>query len=130
MEFNIGERVRNVYGNIGTIEDRMSSDKTGTCYYKVHFDGNTNASTCLYKGEDLELVREEAEYTYEFEFLENLVVARLYEIVDGDIKKEIAKGHGHIIHDGAYGIAQAASYALKRICDNLNGGSLKTYKKD
>lgn len=129
MELNIGERVRNAYGNIGTIEDKMYSDKTGTNYYKVHFDGNTNASTCLYKGEDLEFVCEKAEYTYEFEYLENVVVARLYEIVDGQ-KTEIGKGHGHIIHEGAYGIAQAASYACKRICDALNGGSLKAWKNN
>jgi hypothetical protein len=107
----------------------MSSDKTGKCYYKVQFDGNSGASSCLYKEDELTAWGGQPEYIHEIEYLENLVVARLYEVKDGE-KLEIAKGHGHIFHEGAYGVAQAASYALKRICDDLNGGSLKTYRKD
>lgn len=65
-----------------------------------------------------DLIEEEEQaaktYTYEFDYLETVVTARLYEVV-GDVKTQIAIGHGHIIHDGALGIAQAASYALKRI---------------
>ena len=56
----------------------------------------------------------------------NVVVARLYETKDGE-EKEIAKGHGHIIHEGAIGIAQASSYALKRIYEDLNGGHMRRY---
>ena len=35
-------------------------------------------------------------YRYEFEYLENLVVARLYEIDEDDNETEIGRGHGHI----------------------------------
>ena len=62
-------------------------------------------------------------YTYDFEFLDNLVIARLYEVVE-DKKWEIARGHGHIIHEGLVGIAQASSYALKKILEAVNNGSL------
>jgi hypothetical protein len=64
---------------------------------------------------------ERATYSYEFDFAENLVIARLYEH-KGESKKMIARGHGHIFHDGALGIAQAGSYALKRIYKFLEDG--------
>ena len=57
-------------------------------------------------------------YSIEFEFLDNLVQAFFYEITENE-KVELARGHGHIIHRGALGIAQAASYALKRIYHDL-----------
>lgn len=53
MKFNIGDKVKHSCGSIGTIVDRMSSDKTGKCYYKVQFEGNSNASSCLYKEDEL-----------------------------------------------------------------------------
>ena len=34
------------------------------------------------------------------------------------------KGHAHLLHDGVVGYAQAASYALKKIYEKLNGGLL------
>jgi hypothetical protein len=54
---------------------------------------------------------------------DNVVIAVLYAVV-GDTKTEIARGHGHIMHEGVLGIAQASSYALKRIYMDLNGGSI------
>jgi hypothetical protein len=62
----------------------------------------------------LERVDSAKEYRYEFSYLDNVVVAVLNEVGDGYIR-EVARGHGHIIHEGVEGIAQAASYALKRI---------------
>jgi hypothetical protein len=59
-------------------------------------------------------------YCYEFDYLDNVVVARFYKI-KGEEKTEITRGHGHIIHEGEIGVAQAASYALKRIYMNLGG---------
>ena len=147
MEFNIGERVRikaydempeegrnkrmgMLAGLEGKIVDKMYSEAKGCTVYKIHLDDFDRPSKCDFSEGLLEFIEGKAEYAYEFEYLENLVVARLYEIVDGDLKKEIAKGHGHIFHDDAYGVAQAASYALKRICDKLNGGSLRSYKNN
>jgi hypothetical protein len=129
MEFNIGDKIKHSCGSVGTIVDTMTSNKTGKCYYRIQFDDRAKADSCLYKEEELSLLEEQIEYTYEFEYLENLVTARLYEIADGK-KTEIGIGHGHIFHKGVYGVAQAASYALKRICDDLNGGSLKAFKNN
>ena len=147
MEFNIGERVRVIpYDEIpeqgrnrrlgmlagceGKIVDKMYSEAKEGYVYRIHLDGYDRPSRCDFLGDSLELVvEEEVEYFHEFEYLEKLVVARLYKVEDGEMV-EIAKGHGHIFHDGAYGVAQAASYALKRICDDLNGGSLKVWRKN
>ncbi len=44
----------------------------------------------------------------------NIVIVKM--MADG---REIARGHGHVIHPGALGIAQAMSYACKRIWNDL-----------
>jgi hypothetical protein len=139
MEFNIGDRVRvrqyddipeelrnrglgKSAGNDGEIVDILRSNAKDTYVYRIHFDEcDTPSRTDFVEGTfDLISELEKAQYDYEFEYLENLVVARLYEIKD-DSKKLIARGHGHIFHDGVYGIAQAASYALKKIYRFLEG---------
>lgn len=140
MEFNIGDRVRvRRYNDIpdgiknkglakhagedGEIVDIMYSNAKDCYVYKLHFDGIARPCITDFPEGSFDLIAEldQAAYSYEFEFLENVVVARLYE-TKGDERKEIGLGHGHIFHSGAYGIAQAASYALKRIASDLNGG--------
>ena len=138
MEFNIGERVRvkpydeiprgiknKRYGLLarleGEIVDKLYSEAKGCTVYKIHFDDFDRPSKVDFVEGSFNLIeKEEVKYIYEFENLENLVVARLYE-VKGLIKTEIAKGHGHIFHEGVLGIAQASSYALKKIYEKLNG---------
>lgn len=133
MEFKIGDRVRvrryedlpekiknkglgKHAGKDGEIANIMYSNAKDCYIYRIQFDGcDMHSRTDFIEGTfDLISELEKAEYTYEFEYLENLVVARLYE-TKGDSKKMIARGHGHIFHDGVLGIAQAASYALKKI---------------
>ena len=140
MEFNIGDRVRvrkyedipeelrnrglgKSAGRDGEIVDILWSNAKDTYVYRIHFDEcDTPSRTDFVEGTfDLVSELDKPTYTYEFEFLENLVIARLYEIV-GDQKYEVARGHGHIFHDGINGIAQASSYALKKIYEELNGG--------
>lgn len=140
MEFNINDRVRvrqyddipevlrnrglgKSAGKDGEIVDIMWSNAREAYVYRIQFDGcDMPSRTDFIEGTfDLISELEKAEYTYEFEYAENLVIARLYEI-KGDAKKLIARGHGHIFHDGVLGIAQAASYALKRIYKDLEGG--------
>lgn len=133
MEFNIGDRVRvksynklpegnknkgiaRIQGLDGEIVDKLWSGAKGCTIYRVHLDGMSVPSKVDFQSDSLDLITELAKtsYTYEFEFLDNLVVARLYDVSD-DTKVEIAKGHGHIFHEGIYGIAQAASYAMRQI---------------
>jgi formylmethanofuran dehydrogenase subunit E len=57
---------------------------------------------------------------------DNVMVAVMYE-QDGGVEREIDRFHGHIIHEGAIGVAQAASYAMKKLYTNMNGGSMLVY---
>ena len=132
-EFNIGDRVRvrefkdlpkdmqtkgisRIVGSDGVIIDKMWSGARGCTVYRLHLDGYSVPSRVDFLDDSFDLISEleQATYEYEFEYAENLVIARLYE-VKADSRKMIARGHGHIFHDGALGIAQASSYALKRI---------------
>lgn len=137
MEFKIGDRVQikeyknlpikyqvNGYhkmaGKPGVVLDALYSEAAGEWLYIIDFDDFSKSSK-LWLGELLELEPQEViTYCHEFEYLDNVVVARFYEIKN-EIKTEIARGHGHIIHEGALGIAQASSYALKRVYSKLNG---------
>lgn len=148
-EFNIGDRVRvkdyteisdvnkakvikdkpymwnsgkaKIAGKEGTVVDKLYSEAHSRFIYFLHLDGFDKTSHAQFDGDSLELVpQEEVTYLHEFEYLENVVIARFYE-VRGDQKTEVMRGHGHIMHDGAYGIAQASSYALLRIMKKMEG---------
>ena len=138
MEFNIGDRVRvNNYeelpeqmksrggarlcGKDGEIVDKLWSGAKGCTVYKIHFDGADRPSSIDFLTKAIDLISEldKKTYCYEFDYLDNVVVAKFYEVGE-DYKTEIARGHGHIIHEGEIGIAQAASYALKKIHQKLS----------
>lgn len=142
MEFNIGDRVRvrqyddlpneikhrglgKQAGKDGEIVDVMFSNAKDCYIYRIRFDDCDTPSRTDFPEGSFDLISdlEKPVYTYDFEFLDNLVIARLYEVVE-DKKWEIARGHGHIIHEGLVGIAQASSYALKKILEAVNNGSL------
>lgn len=133
MKFNIGDKVRvrpydkitegikhkglsKAAGKDGEIVDVMYSSVKECNVYRIRFEGNDRPSLTLFPEGSLDLISviKAPTYAYEIEVLENLVVVRLYQVEDGQ-KTEIAKGHGHIFHDGPYGVAQAASYACKRL---------------
>lgn len=133
-KFNIGDRVRvrdyyelpeevrnkavsPLCGKDGEVVDIIYSNAKHQLFYVIHLDGYDKPSAKMFTEESIDLVPEVVQptYRYDFDYLDNVVVARLIEI-DGDGNEtELAKGHGHLIHDGALGIAQAASYACKQI---------------
>jgi hypothetical protein len=148
-EFNIGDRVRvkdyteisdtnkakfiketpykwnqgkaRLSGEEGLIVDKLYSEAHSRFIYFVHFDGYDKASHAQFDTESLELIKDEPiTYCHEFEYLDNVVLCRFYEI-KGDTKTELMRGHGHIIHEGAMGIAQASAYALKKIWLKMEG---------
>lgn len=120
-EFNIGDRVRvkdyteisdvnkakvikdkpymwnsgkaKIAGKEGTVVDKLYSEAHSRFIYFLHLDGFDKPSHAQFDGNSLELVPQE----------------------------EVMRGHGHIMHDGAYGIAQASSYALLRIMKKMEG---------
>ena len=90
--------------------------------YTIHFNGSFFPSTTAYSGANLELVEEDKSYRWEvFQADNNVVTAVMYESVNG-VEREVDRKHGHCIHAGAIGFAQAASYAMKKIYTNMNDG--------
>ena len=118
----LSTRMTSLCGQEAEVIDRLYSESEEGYLYRVRLTGAQTIPLALFPEDALDLVVDDpVEYEHEFEYLENVVVARFYEVRGGE-RAEIAKGHGHIIHDGAYGIAQAASFALKRIYQSMGGG--------
>lgn len=107
-------------GKVGTVIDHLYSNGYECDVYRVKFDGEDLPSRSLFDIDAFEPVEEEtpAEFSFKIDIAENVVIANMLQ--DG---KQVGRGHAHIIHDGTIGIAQAASYALKRLYSNMNGGS-------
>lgn len=146
MEWNIGDRVRvkeyedipselkckttdgsphlwnsgkaKVCGLAGTVTDKMYSAAYECDIYRITFEGQRYPSRSLFDAESLMPIVEELppEYRFEIEQAGTVVVVRM---LCGD--EEIVRGHGHIIHEGILGIAQATSYALKKFYEKLGG---------
>ena len=121
MKFNIGDKV-------GLIEAPDVQGRIMQCYtsergdnvYSIKWDEDGDGSLI----DENRIVRiQDVTYKFKFEYLENLVVARFYEGHEDGTQVEIGKGHGHIFHDGALGIAQAASYALKKLYLNMENNN-------
>ena len=121
--FEIGTRIVNAYGESGKVVDRMYSEKEKTYYYGVQYDTHEEDEVLLAKGDELKKETEDVEYSVETEILNNVCIVRLYR-GKGDIKREVARGHGHIIHEGDIGVAQALSYAFKKAYEKINNGNL------
>lgn len=119
-EFNIGDRVYSrAYEEEGVVEDKLFSSSKSEWVYIVRFDDN---SSYPHFGDDIEDATAEKTYRWEvFQADHNVVTAVMYEVVDG-VEREIDRKHGHIIHSGEIGVAQAASYAMKKIYIGMNDG--------
>lgn len=110
-------------GAYAEIVDALYSEAKKALVYKVRLTASKTIPVANFPEEALRAVEERrvAQYAHEIEYLDNLVLVRFYKLQDGK-KVEIARGHGHIIHTGDMGVAQAASYAFKRIFEQLIGG--------
>ena len=123
-DFFVGDRVvSKLYNLEGIVEDRLYSRKKSEAVYLVHFDGEIPFSAPHYE-HDLDVVAFDKKYRWEvFQADNNVVTAVMYEEVNG-VEREVDRKHGHVIHDGAIGFAQAASYAMKKIYIGMNEGKL------
>lgn len=118
-EMSIGCRVR-VNSHEGVIVDKMHSEKSGKTLYEVEFNIYGKKATKMCAEDQLEVVEEIIhDIDFKFEVADNVVICTAIE--DG---VEIGRGHGHIIHEGRIGVVQASSYALKRLYERMNGGTI------
>lgn len=119
-KFKTGDRVvaKNYLGIEGVVADSMHSIITGWTYV-VDAD---NGANFYFREDDLELIPPKKDYSVDIkiDIANNVVIATLYES-DGALNVPIKKGHGHLIHEGAFGIAQAASYACYRLYKDVGG---------
>lgn len=121
VQFQIGDKVIVAKHNKeAIIEDVLYSNKTDDWMYVVRFADSPYPFARPMNGDELLSVVSKS-YRWEVSLTDNVVVAVMYEI-DGDIETEIARQHGHIMHEGLIGVAQAASYAMKRIYIGMNDG--------
>lgn len=120
------KRKASTAGEIGVIVDKMFSEAESNFLYRIRIGDDTHARAAFYTEEDFEPYREKVskkeEFVIETEVVENVCMAYMYK-VENNIRTEIGRGHGHIIHEGYIGIAQATSYAVKKLYENLNGGN-------
>ena len=121
-KFKIGDRVETNWIGIGNVTDVMYSSHKSAYSYEVTNDENASD---LFSEEELELVADKKGYSMDIkiDIASNVVIATLYEETE-DTKSPLAKGHGHMIHEGKLGVAQAASYACKKLYESL-GGEIK-----
>lgn len=113
-------------GMKGEIVDIMYSTAYGKYIYRIHFDEQEARSRADFTEEALELLQEDSvTYHFETDIAENnVVIVIMYEDNEDGSSKEIARSHGHIIHEGALGIAQATSYAMFRLYKRMEENNL------
>lgn len=116
-KFKIGDRVETEIG-IGRIEEVFDRSSGPNAYCVMMED---TLSHCLFFEHELKLCAKEFSMDIRIDIANNVVIASLYE-VDGNNARPVAKGNGHLIHEGVIGIAQAASYACLQLYRSLNGG--------
>ena len=117
--FKIGQSVKIKSTNeIGEITDKMSSEAKGLFVYIIKLEDGRSVIRDEHK---LEPTRKQAEYKVETEIADNVVIGIIYEVTEGK-KIEVCRGHAHIIHNGAEGIAQACSYAYRRAFESIDTG--------
>lgn len=127
MEFNINDRVQikdfdslpedrknrnwgKVCGKVGVVVDKLFSEAAQMSVYKILLDGATAPSSINFTGDMLEAVAGGGAIEVSITVEENLVIARMYQ--NG---KEVRYNHAHVFHEGLAGVAQAVSYACKRL---------------
>lgn len=127
--FKIGDKVacpaKGIdYAEVVGVIHSMASEKT---FYLLNANGKIVDRRVKFTDDNLVAVKDESvSYDFHIETADTVVIVSMFECCEGKPDKFICRGHGHIIHDGALGIAQAASWALRKIYqkieDRENGG--------
>jgi hypothetical protein len=127
--FNIGDHV-SVCGTdvCGSVTDKMYSEARAIYMYVIKPDDG--GRSIMREEDELEPFHcSEVEYQIEPVISESVVVVNFYEVTD-DSKTLVARGHAHILHDGALGIVQATSYATRRALLRINNNSTYIEKEN
>ena len=118
-KFQVGDRViiPSKNNKVGIVSDIWSSQVKSIVMYAVE---NQDDGYCgMYSEHQLELEPLPIEYTFETVIDGNVAVVAM-NATQGDKTWVYARGHAHILHDGPVGMAQAISYASKRMFESLD----------
>lgn len=118
-KFQIGDRVKipSKTDKIGVVNDIWSSLAKASVMYAVADESDGHLG--LYMENQLEPAPLPIEYSFTATCENNVAVVCM--IATQGVKTWVyARGHAHILHDGAVGMAQAISYAGKRMFETLD----------
>lgn len=117
-KFQMGDRVKvpSKGNNIGTVCDIWHSLVQSKLMYAVDIDGGHRG---LYSEEQLEPAPIPTEYTFSATVENNVAVVCMI-ATQGEKSWVYARGHAHILHNGEVGMAQAVSFAAKRMFESLD----------
>lgn len=118
-KFQIGDRVKipskqEVFGVVSDIWSSLAQDRT--MYEVLH---ESNGTKGLYAEAQLEPAPIPTQYTFEATIDGNVAVVTMI-ASQGEKSWVYSRGHAHILHDGEVGMAQAISYAAKRMFEALD----------
>ena len=117
--FQIGDRVKipSKSNKIGTVTDIWSSLAKASVMYAVE---NEDDGYCgMYAEDQLEPAPLPIDYSFDVHIDGNVAVVAMT-AKQGNRTWIYARGHAHILHDGEVGMAQAVSYAAKRMFESLD----------
>ena len=118
-KFQIGDRVKipSKANKIGTVSDIWSSLAKAVLMYAVE---NEDDGYCgMYSEDQLEPAPLPTDYRFEAHIDGNVAVVTMI-ATQGEKTWIYARGHAHILHDGEAGMAQAVSYAARRMFEVLD----------
>lgn len=118
-KFQIGDRVKipSKAETIGVVTDIWSSLAQERTMYEVAYE--SNGCKGLYAENQLEPAPIPTEYTWEAHIDGNVAVVTM-NATQGEKTWIYARGHAHILHDGEVGMAQAISFAARRMFESLD----------
>lgn len=117
--FQIGDRVNipSKSNKIGIVTDIWSSLAKASVMYAVENDDDGYCG--MYAEDQLEPAPLPIDYSFDAHIDGNVAVVAMT-AKQGNRTWIYARGHAHILHDGEVGMAQAVSYAAKRMFESLD----------
>lgn len=116
--FQIGDRVKipSKENKVATVSDIWHSVAKDSFMYAVD---DENGHTGLYAEDQLEPAPIPIEYSFGAHIDGNVAVVTMT-ATQGEKSWIYARGHAHILHNGEVGLAQAVSYAARRMFETLD----------
>ena len=116
--FQVGDRVKipSKALRIGIISDIWNSLRTSMLMYAVDMEDGTKG---MYAENQIEAAPLPIEYSFKAIIDSNVAVVTMH-AEQGEQGWVVARGHAHILHDGEVGIAQAVSFAARRMFESLD----------